>query len=62
MMGEDRKSGDTEPFYRKNGDFPGGPVVKTLCFQCKGSILGQGTNIPHAMPCGQENTKKKKKK
>ena len=32
------------------GDFPGGPVVKTLCLQCRGTglISGQGTKIPHA--------------
>ena len=32
-------------------DFPGGPVAKTLCFQCRGigSIPGQGTKIPHAV-------------
>ena len=31
------------------GDFPGGPVVKTLQFHCRsdGSIPGQGTKIPH---------------
>ena len=31
-------------------DFPGGPVVKTLCFQWGGMglIPGQGTKIPHA--------------
>ena len=33
-------------------DFPGGPVVKTPCFQCSntggaGSIPGWGTKIPH---------------
>ena len=27
----------------------GGPVVKTLCFQRRGSILGWGTKIPHAL-------------
>ena len=31
-------------------DFPAGPVVKTPCFQCKGtgSITGWGTKIPQA--------------
>lgn len=31
--------------------FPGGPVVKTLCFHCRGtgSIPGQGTKIPHTV-------------
>ena len=33
------------------GDFPGGPVVKTPSFQYRrcGSIPGQGTKIPHAV-------------
>ena len=33
------------------GNFPGGPVVKTLCFQYRGlgSIPGQGTKISHAV-------------
>ena len=41
------------------GDFLGGPVVKTPCFQCKccGFDPGQGNTIPHAMWRG----KKKKK-
>ena len=32
------------------GDFPGGAVVKTLHFQCKGAglIPGGGAKIPHA--------------
>ena len=32
------------------GDFPGGPVVKNLPSNAEdvGSILGQGTKIPHA--------------
>ena len=31
-------------------DFPGGPVVKTLCLHCRGhgSIPGRGTKIPPA--------------
>ena len=31
--------------------FPGGPVVKTLCFHCRGtrSIPRWGTKIPHAL-------------
>ena len=34
-----------------NWDFPGSPVVKTLCFHCRvaGSIPGWGTGIAHAM-------------
>ena len=32
-------------------DFPGGPLVKTSCFHCrgKGLIHGQETKISHAM-------------
>ena len=32
-------------------DLPGGPVVKTPCFHCRGigSVPGQGTKILHAM-------------
>ena len=43
-------------------DFPGSPVVKTLCFQCKGQGFNScwETNIPHAMWLSQENRKKKK--
>ena len=45
------------------GDFPGSPVVQTLCFQCKGlgSIPVQGTKIPHAMRCGPRKKPKRKK-
>ena len=34
-------------------EFPGGPVVKTPCFHCRGRgfIPGPGTNIPHASQC-----------
>ena len=37
-------------FFHSKGHywaFPGGPVVKTLCFQCRGagSIPGQGTKL-----------------
>ena len=41
------------------GDFPGGPVVKTLHFQGRstGLIPGWGTKIPHAV-----QLQKKKKK
>ena len=40
-----------------NWDFPGGPVVKTPHFQCKGCnlILDQGTKILHAAQCSQKN-------
>ena len=36
---------------KNGGDFPGGPVVKSLPSSAGsvGSIPGQGTKIPHAM-------------
>ena len=42
-------------------DFPGGPVVKNppCNTQDMGSILGQGTNIPHAAQLSQKKKKKK---
>ena len=35
---------------RTSWDSPGGPVVQTLCFDCRGTsvIRGPGTKIPHA--------------
>ena len=46
-------------FNSLTGDFPGGPVVKTLRFHCRGvgAIPGQGTKIPHA---ARHSQKKKK--
>ena len=43
------------------GEFPGGPVIKTLCFHCLGPglITVQGTKILQA---AQHSQKKKKKK
>ena len=44
------------------GDFRVGPAVKTLCSHCAGgvgSIPGQGTKIPHAVECGQEQQQKR---
>ena len=37
-------------------EFPGGPGVRTPCFQCwgPGSIPGRGTKIPQAAWCGQK--------
>ena len=39
-----------------NGDFPGGPGVKTPGFYCgaTGSIPGWGTKIPYATWCSQK--------
>ena len=44
---------------KKSRDFPGGPVVKTPRFQCRGHWFdpGQGTKIPYAVPCSQNNKK-----
>ena len=40
-----------EIFNKKMGDFPGGPVVKTLLSNAGGvgSISGQGAKIPHTL-------------
>ena len=40
-------------------DFPGSPVVKTLCFQCRGTGLIPGQ--AHAVWSDQKILKKKKK-
>ena len=44
-------------------DFPGDPVVKTPCCQCRGegSIPYQGIRIPHASGHGQKNFKEIKR-
>ena len=38
------------------GDFPGGPVVKTPCFHCRGQRFDPGwrTKISHALWCDQK--------
>ena len=43
----------------EEGDFPGGPVVKTSLSSARGtdSISGQGAKIPHAL--GPKKTKNK---
>ena len=46
-----------------NWEFPGAPVVRTQCFDCRGpgSILCCGTNkIPQAAPHTQKKQKKEK--
>ena len=42
------------------GDFPGGPVVKTLRFHCRGHRIDPGSGKFH-MPCGAAKKKRKKK-
>ena len=60
-LGGQGGQGKTEGQEAEPRDSPGGPVVKTLHFQCKGmgSISGQGTKIPHAMWQGQSIKQKK---
>ena len=43
------------------GEFPGGPVVKTLHFNVGGAglIPGLGTKIPHALQSNNQNVKHK---
>ena len=41
-------------------DFPGGPVVRTPCFHCRGNGFDWGTRIPHAVWHGQKKKKVKK--
>ena len=45
-------------------DFPGGPVVKTLYFHCRGHEFDPDwrTKIPQATQWGQKKKKKKKKR
>ena len=47
-------------------DFPGGPVVKTLSFQCpqgvQVSFPGLGAKIPHVLWPKNKNSKKKKER
>ena len=55
-----KKEGPEEEKFlilRPSWDFPGGLVVKTLCFHCRGgtgSIPGRGTKIPQAARRGQK--------
>ena len=50
-----------EIFNKKMGDFPGGPVVKTLLSNAVGVglITGQGATIPHASWPKIQNIKQK---
>ena len=45
----------------EGGEFPGGPVVKTLHFNVGGAglIPGLGTKIPHALQSNNQNIKHK---
>ena len=48
-----------------DGDFPGGPEVKSLHFHCRGyagSIPGGATKFPRALQCGQKIDLKKKRR
>ena len=52
---------EEDRFKSACGNFPGGPVVKTLPLNAGsvGLILGQGTKIPHASGAKNENIKRK---
>ena len=39
-------------------DFSGGPMIRSLCFHCKGLLPGQRTKIPQAAPCGKKQTER----
>ena len=43
-------------YLEGQGEFPGGPVVKTQHFHCRGmgSVPGWGTKIPYAESHGQK--------
>ena len=47
----------------KHWDFPGDPLVKTICFQYRGlgSIPGWGTKIPDTMEHSRKTNKQTKK-
>ena len=47
----------------KSWEFPGGPVVRTLHFHCRGPGFnpGWGTKIPQAVRHGQKKQKQKQK-
>ena len=55
---------------RGTGEFPGGPVIRNLCFQYRSSVQsstggtdsipGQGIKIPHAMHLKNTQTQKSK--
>ena len=53
-----------EKMKRKLREFPGDPVLRTLCFHCRGTIPGWGTKILQDLRWGQreKNGGRKKKK
>ena len=48
-------------FEKVVGGFPGGPLVKTLRFHCRGRVLCLIREVLHAVRCGQGDKKKKEK-
>ena len=54
-----RRTVNYRPQKNTHQDFPGGPVVKTLCFHCRGHGFDPWSGKFH-MPCGA--TKKLKKR
>ena len=63
-MRKGREKNIKQNYEAKMLDFSGHPVVKTLCFHCRGLglIPGQGTKIPHATWHNPKEEKKKKTK
>ena len=45
-----------------SGDFPGGPMVKTPCFHCRGAVQSLVGELGCRMPHGAAKKRKKKKK
>ena len=43
-------------------EFPGGPVIRILCFHFMGSIFDQETRIPQAMQYSQKKEEEEKEK
>ena len=60
-LNEDLKKFSYRRQKRNGGEFPGGPVIRTQHFHCRGPglIPGWGTKIPQAVRRGQIKKKKK---
>ena len=55
-----RKAQDGQDIKEMSGDFPGGPVVGTLCFLCSGYGSIPGRELKSHMP--HDSVKKKKER
>ena len=60
---ENRSIGSIQYKKKKKGEFPGGPVVRTWRFHCRGpgSIPGQGTKIQQATQHGQKKERERER-